>query len=125
MAQVIISGGAVVIKSAAKVSELESLAKYRPENLVLRDEKNEPVFKIGLTDGQGKINVYGAEFARISRDGFATITVTAPQEWGVDDVVDVIGPALLKLNQLEKDFNVALEDIENEKADIMSNITIV
>lgn len=130
MAKIVIAGDAAVITSELKLEDIRKVAEYRPDALVLRggEDGKEPIFKIGVTDGTGKINKYGAEFGSETHDDakLATITVLLRDIEGDvrEAVAEAIGTSILNLNKLEETLPAVLAEIEDEKATILSNITI-
>lgn len=132
MAKVVIAGDAVVVTSSMKLEDLLTIAKYRPEALVLRDgeNKDEKLFCIAVNhSGRGGINKYGATFGSETHDEnkLATITLACCGENGGDikeAVADVIGSALMNLNAIEAELPAVLAEIEAEKALVMDSITI-
>ncbi len=131
MAKIVIAGDAAVITSALKLEDVRTVAKYRPDELVLKGGENgkEPVFAISVTEGAGKINQYGVSFSQETRDEakLATLTILAKgvgdgdmKEW----VADQYGKALICLNELEARLPAVLADIDAEKADVMRSITV-
>lgn len=124
-----IAGAALVITSTATPDEITSLAKYRPEALVLTEgegsEKRE-VFRVGCGTGVGSISAFGASFSKVTNnDGKATITVRIPD--GVEDrkawAEENVGLAILKLAKVEEQFTDALASVEEEKALVAAAIT--
>ena len=131
MAKIVIAGDAVVVTSAMKLEDLRTIQKYRPEELILKggEDGKEPIFGIGVTDYDGSINKVGASCGRESHDGekLATITMYVDGKYPDDIkewVADTIGNAIINLNKLEEKLPAVLEEIEAEKANILSNITI-
>lgn len=131
MAKIVIAGDAVVVTSALKLEDIRTIEKYRPKALTLLggEDGKEPVFAIGITDGCGSINQVGASFGRESHDEdkYATITMVTGtgatgdiKEW----VADRIGTAIISLNKLEEKLPAVLAEIEAEKAEVLSNITV-
>ena len=130
MAKIVIAGDAVVITSSMKLTDIQTIQKYRPKELVLKggEDGKEPIFAIGVTTGCGSINEVGASFGRASHDDekFATITMVTEgvagdaKEW----VADRIGGAIINLNKLEEKLPAVLAEIEGQKAEVMSNITV-
>ena len=108
MAKIVIAGEAVVVTSAIKLEDLRKVAKYRPDALVLKggEDGKEPIFRIGVCSGTGKINKYGAEFGAETHDDakLATITlVTDALEGDIREAVaEAIGASILNLNKLEE-----------------------
>lgn len=71
MAKIVIAGDAVVITSALKLSDIKTVEKYRPNELILKggEDGKEPIFALGTTTGSGNINAVGASFGREASDG--------------------------------------------------------
>ena len=130
MAKIVIAGEAVVVTSAIKLEDLCKVAKYRPDALVLKggEDGKEPIFRIGVCSGTGKINKYGAEFGAETHDDakLATITlVTDALEGDIREAVaEAIGASILNLNKLEETIPAVLAEIDAEKAAILGNITV-
>lgn len=130
MARIVIAGDAVVVTSALKLEDIRTIEKYRPKSLVLMggEDGKEPIFAIGTTKGAGNINAIGASFGRETHDEekFATITMVCNKADGdvVEHVADALGAAIINLNKLEATLPAVLQEIEAEKAEVMSNITV-
>lgn len=128
MANIIIAGEAVVITSAMSLEDLKTIKKYRPGALVLKDEEGEPVFAIGVSNGAGSIGKFGAEFGSESHgeEPKACITmITNGISGDVEEKVsEMVGPAILRLNEIEDTLPTVLAEIEAEKAAIRSTITV-
>ena len=131
MAKIVIAGEAVVITSAVKLEDIRKVAKYRPEALILKggEDGKEPIFRLGVTNGAGKINKYGAEFGAETRDEnkFATLTMCLDGVTGdvKEAVAEAIGVSILNLNKIEETIPAVIAEIDAEKNDILSNISIV
>lgn len=132
MAKIVIAGDAIVITSSMKLEDLLTIAKYRPEALVLKggEDNKEKLFCISANKrGDGDINKYGATFGSESHDNakLATITLAlcnTDEGDVVERVADAIGSAITNLNALEKTLPEVLEQIANEKAAVMDTITV-
>ncbi len=125
MAKLTIAGDAIVITSSRTLEEIKTLEKYKPEALVLKNDKDEVCFKVGT--GAGNINNYGVSFSEVSRtgDGKATLTMTLCDVTdAVKFVSDNFGMALINLNKVEEQFDEALEEVTEQQAEILANITI-
>ena len=130
MAQIIIAGDSMTVKSAFTLEDIKTLEKYRPKALTLyaEDGKTE-VFKVGSTTGRGSINQYGASFGSASKDDAknAIITLDIPSDTTDAKAFaeDKIGVAILHLNRLEEKFGEVLAGIAEEKTAVLSNITVL
>lgn len=129
MANIVIAGDAVVVKSSLKLEEIQTIAKYQPKALTLMggEDGKEPIFSVGTSTDSGDITVYGASFGRADADGKATITLVTPgipnekvKEW----VADKLGAAITNLNALEAKLPDVLSGIAAQRAAVMENITV-
>lgn len=130
MAKILIAGDAMVVESAHTLETLKTLEKYRPKALTLYDEDGKTeMFKVGTTTGKGSINAYGASFGSASKNDAKKAIITMELPAGVADAKkyaeDTIGVAIIYLNRVEEQFATALADVEKEKADVRSNITVM
>lgn len=131
-ATIAVVGEAVVITSNLLLEDIKSVAKYRPEKLQLKggEDGKDVVFVIGVApNARGSINSVGAEFGNIPQDGTgcATITIDRPRVDGMgtkEAVAERIGTAILDINKMEAILPAVIEEIANEKAAIMENITV-
>ena len=131
MAKVVIAGDAVVITSSMKLEDLLTIAKYRPDALVLKggEDNKEVIFRVAANKkGVGEINKYGATFGSESHDEAKLATITLGLCAGEGDfkeqVADMIGSAIIKLSDLEETLPEVLEQIAGEKAAVMETITV-
>ena len=130
MAKVTIAGKAIVITSALKLEELETVKKYQPKALVLLggEDGKEPIFAVGVVRGStGKIGNVGVEFGEETQtEKLATMTLMAPAD--VKDmkeyVADKYGAALMNLAKLEANLPAVIGAIAAEKQSIMDNISV-
>ena len=130
MAKITIVGDAVVVTSTLKLEEYKTIEKYRPNALTLMggEDGKEPVFHVSVS-GSGVINQDGASFVSATHGeyGYATITMCACteshdiKEWAADK----LGAAIINLNKLEAQLPAVLDEINREKAEVMSNISVV
>ena len=131
MAQITITGNAVVITSAVKAEDIKKVAKYQPSALALKDEETkEEFFRVCYREGSNTLGKYGAEFGGVSRDGegFACITLAfnAPADADVKELIaDEFGAALLNLNKVEAQIPQAVQAIDAQKAQVLENIQVI
>ncbi len=131
MAKITVAGESVVVTSDVKLEDYKVVAKYRPEVLQLKggEDNKEVVFAIGITSNpRGSINQVGAEFGAEAHDGSgkATITLELPRVDGdvKETVAEMIGAAILSLNKIEENIPSIIEEINIERANILSNIDV-
>lgn len=129
MAKICIAGKAVVVTSAMKLEDLKTIAKYRPGALVLKggEDGKEPIFAVKATNGNGRINQYGAEFGDETNDEnkLATMTLLFEADGDVKEVVaDTVGAYVVNLNKLEATLPGVLEEIKAERSSILESITV-
>lgn len=71
-------GKAVVIQSLP-AKDIQSLQIYKPEALVTKNEKDEPIFKVGYNTGAGNASKHGIMFNDVTADGKAQLTLVIPE----------------------------------------------
>lgn len=127
-AKVVVVGNAMVITSTLPLEAIKTVAKYRPNELVLfgGEDGKEAVFAIGVgTESIGKYGI-GFEAAARTEGKEAQITICLPD--GIEDVKEYIsdtyGTALVSLEKLEEKLPGIIEEINAEKARIQENIEI-
>lgn len=131
MAKIVIAGDAVVLTSELKLEDIKTIEKYRPEALILKggEDGKEPLFGLGTTDGPGEISQYGAEFSNETRDetkrAMMTLFINSESDNIKEVVADKLGSCIAMLNKLESTLPTVLNEIQNEKAQIMNSITLV
>lgn len=129
-ASAVVVGGALVITSSATPDEIRTIKKYRPNALKLFEGEGthkEQVFMIGIEDGLGSINKYGAIYSdRTDKNGKATITISIP-EYEEDPKAwaeEMLGVSILHLRKTEKQFAEMLEDVKKEKEAVAAAISV-
>ena len=120
-AHIDISGASAVLVSDVKLEDWARVEKYAPDMLKIVDEEGDTVFKVATSDGGGSVNEYGVCFGSYTNEGGkATVTVLLDEE--VEDkkaaVKDIMGSALLDLNEIENELPNVLKDIEEKEAEI-------
>lgn len=128
MSKVSISGASVVITSSIKLSDLQTIAKFRPNALNLMGGKNgdELQFSVGLSKNAGCISNVGAFFGTETNGGFATITMLI-EDFGGDKkeyIFNNFGGALAKLNELEATLPAVLDEVATQKEAIEASVTV-
>lgn len=122
-------GNAFVVTSELKLEDLEAIKKYRPAALTAyekdEDGHKEPVFKIGLTKtSAGEISKMGAIFGEATdADGHARLTMSFEGNPEQDEMIDRVGPAIVRLNKMEEDLAAVLEAIAADKEAAKNAIT--
>ena len=77
MAKIIIAGNVFVVTSSHSLESIKLLEKYRPDALILKDDKGEPVFKVG-TGTNASINKNGVCFNAATHDDQKLACMTFP-----------------------------------------------
>lgn len=129
MANIIVTGSAVVLKSSVTLETIKKLKKYAPDSLILRDDKERLIFKVDTAkEGSGDFTDKAVYFAPVTHDpdGLATVTVGIPacvvdaKEW----IADELGGAFPKLQTLETIMKSQSDLVDAAKAAMMENITV-
>lgn len=129
MANIIMSGSAVVLKSGIKLEVIEKLKKYSPESLIMRDEKERLTFKVDIAAcGAGDFTEKAVFFAPVTHDpeGLATVSFGIPSDvkeakkW----VADALGNVFPKLQELEAQMVLDAAEVDKAQADMLAQITV-
>ena len=120
-AHVDISGASAVLVSDVKLDDWLRVEKYAPEALKIVDEEGNAVFKVKVGEGGGSVNEYGVCFGSYTNEG-GLATVTTLLDDDIEDKVaavkDIMGSALLDLNEIEDELPDVLKDIAEKEAEI-------
>ena len=104
MENVTLMGCACVVVSSLEPEQIERYMWLDPEALTMTDDSGNG-FRISVDDGPGRLEGDEAVFSRVkTAEGKATITILLDPD--IEDkkkaVLKDLGPALLKLDELEK-----------------------
>lgn len=133
MANIVIAGNAVVVKSSLKMEDIALIQKYRPNELILKggEDGKEPIFTLGTAAVNcGSIGTYGAAFDSVTRDddklACVTMVITGTPEGDIADwVADQFGGAMVNLNKLESRLPGVIADIRAEQAAVKAGISVI
>ena len=119
-----ILGKAAVITAQIKKDVIVKLAKFAPEALILKDDKDVAVFGIGFGKA-ASITQYGIEFNDVDKDGNIQMTHVLPD--GVEDkkqyMLDTYGAALYNLTLAEAAVTTAYATLKASFDTVAENIT--
>lgn len=129
MAKVIIAGNVAVVESKYTIAEIEKIERFCPNALTLTDEKEDIVFRVGLTTGRGSMSTYGIGFCKeiADKNRKASVTVEIPVcTLDVTEYVqDTLGLALVKFKLVEEQWESALATCDLQIQAIRNSITVV
>lgn len=126
--KITVVGNALVVTSTLKFEDIEKVSKFKPEALILKNEKDVPIFAIGTTSESGSINSLGAIFDGATRDGegLATITMAIPFEATNDELKETVAEeysgAFASLKKLEASIPEVVKELDDAKAEVMRNM---
>ena len=117
------------IKSDIKVADIELLKQYCPEALVLKDEKENAIFKIDYNVKTGSLNQYGICFNEKTKKGFAAISLSTDQDSPSDlkknDMVAVLAPIMPNLTALTEQIETKVKEVSKLNAELRSCIEVI
>lgn len=126
MAKITISGDAVVITSALKLEDIKTIQKYRPNELILKDDDDNIVFGVCVST-YGKADSSSVNFTGETHDDAKLATVTLCSACAEGDikewVADHLGGAIINLNRLEEKLVGVLASVNAEKEAVINSIT--
>jgi len=119
-AHVDISGASAVLVSDIALDDWKKVEKFEPDALRIVDEEGDTVFRVMTGGTAGSADNNGVCFGEYTNSGKAT--VTALFDTDIDDkiaaVKDMMGNALLDLNDIEEGIPAVLEAIAAKEAKI-------
>lgn len=121
-----IAGSALVIRSAHSLEELEKVASYKPEALMLKDEKGNVQFTV--TPGvNGSADARNLVYSETAPDGSGKACLTLGRPAGADPkkaVAAKYGPIIAKANKIEEQVAAALNEVNAMLADVEGQIVV-
>lgn len=120
-----ILGTSFTLTSNVKMEDIVKLKKFSPESLILKTEKGEPRFSIGI--GSAAISAHGITFNGANQEDLAQVTLTIPTD--VEDkqqyVADQYGLAMLTLSEMEDHIAKEMKILAGKFETISKSITTV
>ena len=118
MATLTLNGSAATLTSALKLATLKRVAKLRPEALVVRNDKDQEIFKIEVAKN-GSQSKYGVSFDKKDRNGYAIVTTMSDknfEEMSPEEAAEMFMEILIPLTKLETE--IATVVIPSLSADV-------
>ena len=129
--QIKIMANTYALTSAIKVGDIELLKKRNPAALKIKDKDGNDVFAVFYAEGKDSVSAYGITFGAKARDnlGAAVLTGTIPATAKTNEeakayVEEVLHAASVYLKALEGSVPAAAAKIAEDKATLMSAITV-
>lgn len=114
----------LVIKSV-RLTAIEEVARFKPDQLVLRDENGEDLFAVAVSRdaSSGKLNRWGAEFSAVcDEDGCAKIVLEADDP---DVLYEKYGAALTHLAALEAQISDAAAQVRDDRRAFANAVQVI
>ena len=116
------------ITSVVKYEDLVKLERLNPEALLLVDANNDVVFRIKASE-ENSMSKYGICFNGKNSDGYAVATFDLPANLSADEKIEFIaesaGLALERLEKLESQVLVAVDETDVRLTKIKNNIKVL
>ena len=126
--EIIVCGGSVTFKSAFTIKEIERAATYRPNSILLVDDEGVDFYMI--TGERGAVGSTGICYEAESADGSGHAVVTVPIHLKEDQsareaVIEKYAAAIEKIERVEDQVRVSLDEINAMVSDIGRKIVVV
>ena len=115
-----LTGAAAVVVSSVKLADWKKVEEFRPDALKLTDDKDEVVFRVMTSKGNGSIDKNGVAFGAQTNNGYATVTMQL-----ADNVKDkkaavkkVAAAGLSNLKTIEDGIGAVLAAIATDEANV-------
>ena len=97
-------GKALVITSDLKVEDIKRAERICPDALILRDEKENPIFKVGVSERGISIGGMGIVFNSHTATDEAQLTLVQEAPLTKDKLTDDFGLCFMRLTKVEEQF---------------------
>ncbi|MDD6530651.1 MAG: hypothetical protein PUF41_11855 [Prevotella copri] len=129
MANIIITGSAIVLKSDLTLDTIKKLKKYDPSALKIQDEKERLLFKVDVAaEGNGSVCEKAIFFAPVTHDAEkkATVTMSIPDSVtnAAEYAADLLGSSFNALEGLEDTMSAAAVEVDAKKAAMLEKIVV-
>ncbi len=127
LAEIMIVGAAVVVKSSVKLEDWRKALAYDPD-LGLYDDDEKPVFLVGIEKGPGNMHPHHITFSSVpDRDGYACVTmIPDPERTDREKMaVELYGMAMLRLMEIEKSLGKVIADAEDMEKTVAERIRLL
>lgn len=129
MANIIITGSAIVLKSSLTLDTIKKLKKYMPSALKVQDDKERLVFKADIAaEGNGSVCEKAVFFAPVTHDAEkkATVTLSIPDSVtnAAEYAADLLGASFTALEGLEDTMCAASVEVDEKKAAMLEKIVV-
>ena len=129
MANIIITGSAIVLKSSVTLDTLKKLKKYDPSALKIVDDKERLQFKVDVAaEGNGSVCEKAIFFAPVTpaADKKGTVTMSIPDSVSnaSEYAADLLGAAFTALEGLEDTMAAASVAVDEKKAAMLEKIVV-
>ena len=129
MANIIITGSAIVLKSDLTLDTIKKLKKYDPSALKIQDEKERLLFKVDVAaEGNGSVCEKAIFFAPVTHDAEkkATVTMSIPDSVtnAAEYAADLLGSSFTALEGLEDAMGAAAVEVDAKKAAMLEKIIV-
>lgn len=127
----VVAGGSVLVSTTLTLDVLKDMLKYSNGVFNLMGEEGEVLYSISYDDSaNGSLDKYGAVFGtKTNSAGMASVTVEVPEDVASENVVDWFvekyGDAILKLDQIEDQYDQFMIDAEDKAQKVKSKITVI
>ncbi len=127
LAEILIVGAAVVVRSTIKLDDWRKALAYDPD-LGLYDEEEKPLFTVGIEKGPGSMDSHRIAFSSVpDQNGFACVTMIPDAERADKEKMasELYGLALLRLLEIEKNIGDVIAKAEETDRFIAERIRIL
>jgi uncharacterized protein (DUF736 family) len=101
------------IRSGLKMKDLKMLKEQAPERLIMRDHKDNEVFRINTGD-TGSLSKLGVTFDREDEDGYAYVSIKMEDTVTKQYIKENSGYILANLNNFESYIKQDLEELNKD-----------
>ena len=117
-----------VLTSTLRKEDIETVKKYRPDALKIKDSEGNDVFGMSYVAGKPCVSKNGITFGSTNADGFVIVVGDIPANLPAgtsagEYVADVVGAALTNINALEESIPAVVAEVKAERDELIGSIT--
>lgn len=130
MLNVKILGSNAVVTTPIAFSDLEKVARLKPDLFTIKDENGKEVYKFAVNpEGKSALSKYGATFATKNTEGFAELNIAIDESIAPEDrrnfITEQFGYNILKLTEAVAVLQDCITTFSKDLARFEENIEVI
>ena len=115
-------GQALVVTSSVKVEDIQRAERICPDALILKDEEDQPIFKLGYCDHGIGVGQCGIVFNSKNAEGYAQLTLLRKEKLTKVAFEDEFGLCFIRLHEVEEQFDAFYNEATSALAEAVADV---